>query len=183
MNHDNEVSMLDLMAPWGTPAGRSLTSADSPAKFTKNFKVSFWSQVAKLGPEMCWPWMGGRAERYGVFRQYRAHRVAYELAIGPIPEGLTIDHVVARGCKGGPCCNPAHLEVVTQSENSRRHQATLPQVLQCELGHEPRKRGSGPCKKCMVIRVARSQKKNPEKYREMQRLQKRKERARKKAGS
>ena len=45
-----------------------------------------------------------------------AHRVAYSLAIGPIPEGLTIDHL----CRQPSCINPDHLEAVTQGENNRR---------------------------------------------------------------
>jgi hypothetical protein len=44
------------------------------------------------------------------------HRVAYRLTIGDIPQGMTIDHL----CFNTKCCNPNHMEVVTQSENSRR---------------------------------------------------------------
>lgn len=44
------------------------------------------------------------------------HRVAYELANGPIPDGLHIDHL----CRNRPCCNPAHLEAVTQAVNNER---------------------------------------------------------------
>jgi hypothetical protein len=48
------------------------------------------------------------------------HRVAYEHAHGPIPPGLTIDHVEDRGCRFKACCEETHLEVVTRGENSRR---------------------------------------------------------------
>lgn len=76
-------------------------------------------------PESCWPWTGAtNYAGYGVLNvgktQYRAHRVAYELWVGPIGPGLTIDHVRARGCVSRSCCNPAHLEAVTGSENVRR---------------------------------------------------------------
>lgn len=53
-------------------------------------------------------------------RSALVHRVAYETFVGPIPEGLTIDHVKARGCRSKLCIEPAHLEPVTIGENNRR---------------------------------------------------------------
>lgn len=75
----------------------------------------------------CWTWIGTRhGGGYGVIKragvQVRAHRIAYELYVGPIPAGLQIDHVKARGCVSRLCVNPAHLEAVTQQENLRRGQ-------------------------------------------------------------
>jgi len=55
---------------------------------------------------------GSRAEK----RDLYVHRVMYEFAHGPIPNGLHIDHL----CRMRACCNPAHLEAVTQAENNRR---------------------------------------------------------------
>jgi hypothetical protein len=73
-------------------------------------------------PDGCWLWTAGRtrggyptfAPRHGESRL--VHRLAYELLVGPIPEGLTLDHL----CKRPLCVNPEHLEPVTQRENLMR---------------------------------------------------------------
>lgn len=86
----------------------------------------FWSKVDKNGPDDCWLWTGScQGAGYGLIGDgagglLLAHRVAYELLVGPIPAGRHIDHVKARGCRHRHCVNPAHLEPVTNAENCRR---------------------------------------------------------------
>lgn len=57
-----------------------------------------------------------------------AHRWSYEFHVGPIPEGLDLDHL----CRNRGCVNPDHLEPVTREENIRRAFAT---VTHCPSGH------------------------------------------------
>jgi hypothetical protein len=103
----------------------------------------FWLKVDRRGPDECWPWLAGLdGAGYGQFyydgKGRRAHRVAWELAHGQIPPGLLIDHVKARGCTRRDCCNEAHLEPVTNRENTLRGDAAPAQnVLKthCPAGH------------------------------------------------
>lgn len=73
---------------------------------------------------------------YGYLGRRIAHRVAYEEAYGPIPDGLTIDHVHARGCRYRNCIEPTHLEAVTSAENTRRAMRVRPMATHCKRGHE-----------------------------------------------
>lgn len=77
----------------------------------------------ELNPETgCWEWQARRKEgrTYGYLgvdgKPRHAHRLAYELHVGPIPEGLVIDHLCNVPC----CVNPDHLQAVTPEENRRR---------------------------------------------------------------
>lgn len=94
-----------------------------------------WERVRKT--EGCWLWTGPlRADGYGVIgaggrggKTLRTHRLAYELMVGAIPDGLTLDHL----CGNTTCCNPDHLEPVTSEENVRRATARR---THCRRGRE-----------------------------------------------
>lgn len=110
----------------------------------------------------CWEWTASKgAQGYGQIRMggragslVNAHRVVYELLVGPIPEGLVLDHL----CNNKSCVRPSHTEPVTQLENCRR---ALPggrtwrsEITHCPQGHPydeentSRSGGSRKCRAC-----------------------------------
>lgn len=85
------------------------------AELSPSAVAQFWSKVEVTFPQSCWPWKGSRNEKgYGKFHERKAHRVAYELFNGPIPDGLIARHK----CDNPSCCNPHHLEPGTHRDNS-----------------------------------------------------------------
>jgi hypothetical protein len=92
----------------------------------------FWVKVNKSGPDDCWPWTAASTKGYGVFgvggRLVYAHRFAYEVEVGPIPENLVIDHL----CENTLCVNPAHLEAVPHAVNVER---SAGRITHCKNGH------------------------------------------------
>lgn len=117
----------------------------------------FWEKVDKSAD--CWEWTAYKLQGYGRFgvgsgsdhRIVYAHRWAWESVSGPIPDGLTVDHL----CRNRGCQNPDHMEVVTGAENTRRK----PRPTHCPQGHEytaenliPRKDGAKQCRECNRLR-------------------------------
>ena len=95
----------------------------------------FTRKYINTGPGGCWLWTAGKNEKgYGTFsldgEKRKAHRVAYEQYVGPIPDGLEIDHL----CRHRGCVNPAHLEAVTHAENMARGANAM--KTHCARGHE-----------------------------------------------
>lgn len=128
-------------------------------------EIRFFRHVDKQ-LDGCWMWTGmtaGTKSIYGYFRattkatdsKMLAHRWSYEFHVGPIPEGLELDHVV---CRRPLCVNPWHLEPVTPDENSRRtrlafcrarlHDLSLPENVRWD--GQGRRRG---CLRCWLDRA------------------------------
>lgn len=110
----------------------------------------------------CWIWTGAtNGVGYGRMsmppKSYAyAHRVWFEQLRGPIPAGLQLDHL----CRNRLCCNPDHLEPVTNAENTRRGKisALRPKPTHCKHQHEYARdgyidiRGKQRCRKCQAAR-------------------------------
>ncbi len=135
----------------------------------------FWARIDKNGPDgchfqtghnlgPCWLWIGSVQVRGGYGRtadprgdqgkRVLAHRLSYELTVGPIPPGKTLDHL----CRVTRCVNPAHLEPVTDVENVLRGEgapAKNARKVSCKYGHPldssntiERADGNRECRSC-----------------------------------
>ena len=96
-----------------------------------------WSRVRKT--DACWVWLGCRVGGYGQMgisdrKRVFVHRLAYAQLVGPIPDGMTLDHL----CRNRSCVRPDHLEAVTQRTNVLRgvgRSAVNARKTACPRGH------------------------------------------------
>jgi hypothetical protein len=107
-----------------------MTTLDMRGQSNLPFVDRFWKRVRIGRDEDCWPWTGKISHGYGqaltrtwtdeqgkAHQSYcQAHRLAYFLVLGDIPEGLEPDH----DCNVKLCCNPGHLELVSHKDNIER---------------------------------------------------------------
>lgn len=121
----------------------------------------FWDRVEVTG--CCWLWQGTikNDSGYGVigidYKKYYVHRLVYEALVGPIPDGMHIDHI----CRIRHCVNPDHLEPVTLAENVLRGYSAGARAKRenvCVRGHQltedtvwVTKTGARKCKQCSYI--------------------------------
>lgn len=137
-------------------------------RYKQNFEERFWSKVEKT--DSCWLWKGAIGKKgygrltltrtKGIHQYPLAHRIAFILVKGNIPEKLTIDHL----CRNRACVNPDHLEIVTVKENVLRGiglSAENARKTHCLRGHPldgknlmiyREKRGCKACKRKMERR-------------------------------
>lgn len=140
-----------------------LTVDQLPEKMRARVRLEL-CPVRDLDP-FCWIWTGTHLPRgYGLFshrgKSQLTHRLSYTLLIGPIPDGLQIDHL----CRVHPCLNPAHLEPVTNLENAlRSDRATRTHCIRNHplsgdnlIVKKPGDRGRRACRTCNRAKTAES---------------------------
>lgn len=141
-----------------------------PTALGRPVEERFWEKVDRSGgANTCWPWQSTLIHSgYGQFaykgKNVLAHRFAYVLTHGAIPEGKEIDHVKDRGCTQRSCCNPAHMEPVSKRVNTLRgssFSAINARKTHCNRGHEftventeTESTGSRRCRTCRELRNA-----------------------------
>lgn len=185
-----------VVATLTAPLTNALVCEGAPAmpkfnpipKLTPELIEHFWSKVDKTSdPNGCHLWTGRiHYEGYGHFDinqvSFQVHRIAWTLEVGPIPDGMLIDHVRARGCVNRHCVNVAHLEPVPHRINVLRGDGPTAKnaaKTHCIHGHEligdniyerADRPGTRECRACAIQRASehRRQTRNADKARRKQ---------------
>jgi len=135
----------------------------------------FWIKVDKTNS--CWNWVAAKdSSGYGVFRNgviVSAHRFSYELHKDKIFQDMKIGHL----CRNRKCVNPIHLEQVTHTENAKKGNGGLHELIKthCQQGHEYNNKNTGIsicknknhkryCRICRKLNTKKWNLSNPEKY-------------------
>jgi HNH endonuclease len=130
-----------------------------------NMEIAYLFHHIEVVPSGCWLWWGRKTDDgYGLFghKNTRAHRAAYEFFVGPIPEGMQLDHT----CRVRHCVNPGHLEAVSSRENTLRGETVTglnAQKTHCPQGHPLDGdnvylyKGKRACKECRRNHVRKRQ--------------------------
>lgn len=136
-------------------------------RITEPDERRFWAKVQLPDVNGCLNWTGTKTWGYGQFAlklsgrrsPVKAHRFAYELLVGPIPEGMTLDHL----CRNRGCVNVSHLEAVPMHINWRRGESPTAQnsrKTHCKHGHAltpdniytpPKRANARYCLKCAEL--------------------------------
>lgn len=130
----------------------------------RSIEERFWSNVVE-DPSGCWIWTGGKTRGgYGQFtpittgpeaKTWKAHRFAYDIMVGPIPDGLQLDHL----CRVRHCVNPEHLEPVTAQVNTLRGigvsalNAKKIRCPSCQGAYTLDANGGRKCNRCIARRA------------------------------
>ena len=106
-----------------------------------------WKRIEIEPTTGCWNFTGATVTGYGRIgyadTHRLTHRIMYEALVGPVPEGLDLDHL----CRNRACCNPQHLEPVTRLENLLRGETVIAaRVHRTDCGLDG-------CKSCQRFRV------------------------------
>jgi hypothetical protein len=127
------------------------------------------AKIKKNPDNGCWMWTGSIVDGYGVVsrgghqgKKIYVHQLMYQHFVGPIPEGLELDHL----CRNRACCNPEHVEPVTRRENLVRGVGRIAKnvaATHCPQGHpySPEntyvwRTKTGVGRACRICRIARA---------------------------
>lgn len=128
-----------------------------PIPMNRRSLALFFSKI-EVDYSGCWLWKAALSSScYPTFAGENAHRVSYRWFVAEIPKPLTVDHI----CFVPTCVNPAHLQLLTRADNSRRQRRLMPldALQECKYGHPlpeslrvGNKRGGGIYRFCVLCK-------------------------------